>query len=99
MITYGYAKNYMYMNDGTLLLQVRIPSIHGPYKQSDSKGKTIRNYVMDDDLPYYQSVILPQLPGDGDVVVISSLDVGNNQFIVLGVTGSSYSAGATNLGG
>lgn len=99
MITYGYAKSYKYKNDGTLLVQVRIPSIHGPYKQSDSKGKTIRNYVMDNDLPYYPSLVLPELPGDGDVVAVSTLDGSNNQFIVIGLTGGSYAAGVTMIGG
>ena len=51
MITYGYAKNYKYISDGTLQIQVRIPSIHGAYKQSNYQGKTIRNYT--DDIRHY----------------------------------------------
>ena len=99
MITYGYAKDYIYKNDGTLLIRVRIPSIHGPYKQSDGNGKIIRNYVMDKDLPYYPAIELPRLPGDGDIVALSSVDGSNSEFIVLGLTGGSYTSGVYNLGG
>lgn len=95
MITYGYVKQYRYTNDGTLSIQVRIPSIHGPYKLSDYKGKTVRNYTKDENLPYYPSMLLPHLPLDGEVAVVSSLDQGNSQFIVLGLTGGSYHKGAT----
>ena len=90
MITYGYAKGYMYTNDGTLLIKIRIPSIHGPYHKSEYNGKSVHNYVDDSDLPYYPSVLLPHLPADGDVAVISSLDSSNGQFIVLGLTGGQY---------
>lgn len=99
MITYGFAKGYKYAGDGTLLIRVRIPSVHGPYMQSDSNGKKLRNYVMDNDLPWYTSVLLPHMPHEGEVVAVSSLNKGNNDFIVIGLTGGSYSAGATNLGG
>ena len=98
MITYGYVKDYQYAGDGTLLVKVRIPSIHGPYKQSDYRGKRIRNYTLDKDLPYYPSILLPHHPTEGEVAVVSSLDKGNSQFIVLGLTGGSYQAGVTNLG-
>lgn len=98
MITYGYAKDYMYTGDGSLMIKVRIPSIHGPYKRSEYNGKTIRNYIQDDDLPYYPSILLPHMPSDGDVVVISSTNDSNNQFIVIGLTGSRYKSGNT-LGG
>ena len=94
MITYGYAKSYYYTNDGTLSIKVRIPSIHGPFKLSDAGGKTVRNYVKDEDLPTYPSVLLPHMPNDGEVVVVSSLDSSNSQFIVLGLTGGSYYKGA-----
>jgi hypothetical protein len=99
MITYGYAKAYKYAGDGTLSVKVRIPSVHGPYKQSNAKGKTIKNYVLDNDLPWYSSLLLPHLPQEGEVVAIASLDKGNNDFIVIGLTGGSYNAGATNVGG
>ena len=90
MIVYGYAKGYQYRNDGTLLVQVRIPSMHGPYKQNDANGQTIRNYVQDKDLPWYFSLLLPYLPKEGEVVALSSLDSKNTNFIVIGLTGGSY---------
>ena len=99
MITYGYAKNYMYTGDGTLMIQVRIPSIHGPYSQSEYKGKIARNYVRDDDLPYYQSLLLPHLPTEGEVLALCSTDNAKTDFIVIGLTGGSYLTGVTNLGG
>lgn len=99
MITYGYAKAYKYAGDGTLSIKVRIPSVHGPYKQSNARGKTIRNYVLDSDLPWYPSLLLPHLPQEGEVVAVQSLNSGNNDFIVIGLTGGSYHAGATNIGG
>lgn len=99
MITYGYAKAYKYAGDGTLSIKVRIPSVHGPYKQSNARGKTIRNYVLDSDLPWYPSLLLPHLPQEGEVVAVQSLNSGNSDFIVIGLTGGSYHAGATNIGG
>lgn len=99
MITYGYAKAHYYTNDGTLLVQVRIPSIHGAYNQSNYKGKTIRNYTYDVDLPWYPSILLPHLPNEGEVVALSSLNNSNNNFLVIGLTGGSYHTGTTNLGG
>ena len=88
-LIYGYAKQYQYLGDGTLTVQVRIPSIHGPYKQSDAKGKTIQQYVLDKDLPFYRALLLTKLPNDGDVVAIL---YGESQedSIVLGITGGSY---------
>lgn len=99
MITYGYAKGYHYTADGTLLVQVRVPSIHGAYNQSNYRGKTVRNYTYDDDLPWYPSVLLPHLPTEGEVVALLSINNSNNNFIVIGLTGGSYNAGATNIGG
>lgn len=93
MITYGYAKQYQYTGDGTLLIQVRMPSVHGPYNQRDAGGKTIRGYVQDKDLPWFQSVLLPHLPTEGEVVMLSSLDTTSNQWVILGLTGGSYNAG------
>lgn len=97
MITFGYAKQYKYTNDSTLLVQVRIPSIHGPYLPTDGKGKTLRNYIQDDNLPFYPSLLLPHLPNEGEVVAVSSLDESNNNLLVLGLTGGSYTSGVTNL--
>lgn len=97
MITFGYAKQYRYTNDSTLQVQVRIPSIHGPYKQTDAKGKLIRNYIEDDNLPFYPSLLLPHLPNEGEVVALSSIDKGNNNFLVIGLTGGNYYSGVTNI--
>lgn len=93
MITFGYAKQYRYTNDNTLEIQVRIPSIHGPYKQTDAGGKIIRNYVQDDDLPYYPSLLLPHLPNEGEVVAISSMSTSTSNMLVIGLTGGNYYAG------
>lgn len=97
MITFGYAKGHQYTNDGTLLLQVRVPSIHGAFDQSSYRGKPIRNYVRDEDLPWYQSILLPHMPTDGEVVVLSSLSGAGTEFIVIGLTGGSYYSGVTNI--
>lgn len=95
MIIYGYAKGYQYRNDGVLLVRVRIPSMHGPYKQADANGQTIRNYTRDADLPYYPSLLLPHLPIEGEVVALSSMDTKNTNFMVIGITGGSYASGFT----
>lgn len=97
MIVYGYVKDTRYAGDGTLLVQTRIPNVHGPYLLSDYKGKKIRNYTKDEDLPWYPSLILPYLPGDGDVVALTSLDDTSSSWLILGLTGGSYNAGVTNL--
>lgn len=99
MIIYGYAKAYHYTNDGTLLVQVRIPSIHGAYNQSNYNGRRIRNYTYDADLPWYPSILLSHLPNEGEVVALSSINNSNNNFLVIGLTGGSYHTGTTNLGG
>lgn len=90
MITYGYVKEYKYRSDGTLMIRVRIPSIHGAYNQSDYRGKLIRNYVLDPDLPYYPSLLLPHLPNEGEVVALASLSNSKSEFLVIGLTGGSY---------
>ena len=97
MIVYGYAKATKYSGDGTLLIQTRIPNIHGPYLLSDYKGKRVRNYTEDSDLPWYPSLALPYLPGDGDVVALTSLDDTSASWLILGLTGGSYNAGVTNI--
>lgn len=99
MITYGYAKDYYYAGDGTLMIKVRVPSVHGPYVETGFNGRRSRNYVGDADLPYYPSLLLPHLPNEGEVVAVASMDSGNNNFLVIGLTGGSYTAGVTNLGG
>lgn len=95
MMVLGYAKDYYYAGDSSLMVKVRIPNIHGPYKQSDAKGKIIHNFVEDSDLPYYQSVLLPQMPKDGDVVVLANMNSSerNPNFLVVGLTGASYTSG------
>ena len=94
MIVYGYAKGYYYDEQGSLFVKVRIPSIHGAYRQQDYKGKTIRNYVLDEDLPFYQAVVLPRMPNEGDVVALTSTSEGSgSDFLVVGLTGSSYNDG------
>ena len=97
MIVYGYVKETKYSGDGTFLIKVRIPNIHGPYLVSEYKGKAIRNYTKDEDLPWYSSLLLPYTPGDGDVVAISSLDSSPSNWIVIGLTGGSYRKGTTNI--
>lgn len=99
MVVYGYAKSYYYTGDGTLQVQVRIPQIHGPYTESGYQGQRVRNYTRDADLPYYPSLLLPHLPVEGEVVALTSVDSKNSLFLVIGLTGGSYSSGVTNLGG
>lgn len=97
MVMFGYAKDYYYTGDNTLMIRVRVPNIHGPYRKQDAKGKTIRNYVSDNDLPYYQSLLLPHLPVEGEVVALTPISESNSNldFIVIGLTGASYSSPTT----
>ncbi len=97
MIVYGYVKDFKYAGDGTMQIQVRIPNVHGAYQKTDYKGKTIRNYTADEDLPWYPSVLLPHEPTEGEVVALTSLDKSSSNWLVLGLTGGSYNAGATNI--
>lgn len=90
MIVNGYAKGYRYSGDGTLYIKVRIPTIHGPYTESENRGNKIYNYVRDEDLPYYQSILLPSLPNDGEVVALATVKENISQFMVIGLTGGSY---------
>ena len=98
MIINGYAKGYKYAGDGTLLIKVRIPSIHGPMNQREYKGKQVRGYVLDADLPYYPSLLLPHLPNDGEVVALTSTNEQNSKFFVLGLTGGAYFENLTDGG-
>lgn len=95
MLTHGYAKGYKYAGDGTLLVKVRIPSIHGAYTQQEYQGRRPHNYVLDKDLPYYPSVILPNLPGEGDVVLLCSINESNQEWYVIGLTGGAFAASIT----
>lgn len=93
MVIYGYVKQYQYSNDGTLLIQARVPSIHGPYDITNAKGKTVKNYVRDDDLPWYPSVLLPHLPNEGEVVaILATTSSASSNKIIIGLTGGSYYA-------
>lgn len=97
MIVYGYVKDFKYAGDGTMKIQVRIPNIHGAYLLTDYNGKKVRNYTADDDLPWYQSLLLPHEPTEGEVVALASLDKSSSSWLVIGLTGGSYDAGTTNL--
>jgi hypothetical protein len=99
MIVFGYAKDSYYTMDSILVVRVRIPNIHGPYKKEDAKGKTIHNYVEDKDLPYYQSLLLPRLPNEGDVVALTATSNSNTNtnFLVIGLTGATYSTPHTDM--
>lgn len=91
MIIYGYVKDYKYANDGTFQIKARIPAIHGPYKQQSTKG----NYTRDEDLPWYTSILLPHLPTEGEVVMLQSVNESkSSEYVVIGLTGGSYLAGA-----
>ena len=97
MFMYGYAKAYRMNGDGTMSIKVRVPTLHGPYVQTQAQGKTIRNYVEDGSLPWYPSILLPYTPTDGDIVVISTTNDTPNSWLVIGLTGGSYNSGITNI--
>ena len=90
MIINGYVKEYRYEGDGTLMIKVRIPNIHGPMSEREYKGQHVRNYVRDDELPFYPSVLLPHLPNNGEVVALMETNNGTYDFMVIGLTGGSY---------
>ena len=97
MIVYGYAKSDKYSGDGTMLIQVRIPNVHGAYQKADYRGKSIKNYTEDSSLPWYPSLLLPHEPAEGEVVALSSLDNSASNWLIIGLTGGSYNTGATSL--
>lgn len=99
MVVNGYAIKYMYSGDGTLMIQVRIPSIHGPMSEREYDGKQVRNYTKEQDLPYYSSVLLPHLPTYGEVVALVPVNESNAEFMVMGLTGGSWYTNKTNKGG
>ena len=91
MIAFGFAKDYTYDGDGTLKIQVRIPSIHGPYRQQSTKGI----YVQDKDLPWLTSLLLPSMPAEGDVLALqTTTNSKSSEFIVIGLTGGNYHNGS-----
>lgn len=96
MIINGYVKSYQYAGDGTLMIQVRVPTIHGPVDQKEYNGKSARNYVRDEDLPYYPSLLLPHLPAEGEVVALMSRSDKTTELMVIGLTGGSYYTNITN---
>lgn len=90
MIVYGFAKDYRYSGDGTLQVQVRIPSIHGPYKQVSTKGI----YTLDEDLPWVTCLLTVNLPVEGDVIMLQSIDESRgSDYVGLGLTGGNYHNG------
>ena len=91
MIVYGFAKDYRYDGDGTLKIKVRIPSIHGGYKQVTNKG----TYTLDENLPWITSLLTVNLPVEGDVVMLQTVnDSKSSEFVVLGLTGGNYHTGS-----
>lgn len=91
MIVFGFAKNYQYDGDGTLKVQVRIPSIHGPYVQVSNKG----TYTRDQDLPWVTCMLMPNLPAEGDVIALqTTTESKSSDFIGIGMTGGNYHNGA-----
>lgn len=96
MIFFGFAKDYTYDSDGTLKVQVRIPSIHGPYEQTSTKGI----YTRDEHLPWLSSLLLPSMPSEGDVVALETINESkSSEAIVIGLTGGNYHNGARIIGG
>ena len=96
-VTYGYAMNSKYGGDGNLYIQVRIPSVHGPYDQREYLGKQVRKYTQDKDLPWFPSVILPHMPAQGEVVALVAVDDWGSSFLITGLMGGSYVGTQTNL--
>lgn len=91
MIIFGYAKGSRVNDRGVTEIQVRIPSIHGPWDMKAYNGARVRNYTLDQDLPYYPSLILPRDPEVGDVVALISFDETPHNLMVIGLTGTKYS--------
>ena len=94
MLILGYAIKYRYADNGTVEVQVRIPNVHGPMDLTEYHGSSANNYVAEDDLPYYMSIIMPHLPNYGDVVVLSSRSDAMCEWVVIGLTGGNYLRGA-----
>lgn len=90
MIVYGYVKDYRYTEEGGLLIQVRIPNIHGARNREEYRGSKVRNFVEDKDLPYYPSLLLKEHPALDQTVALVSTDSSNNSYLVLGPISSSY---------
>lgn len=95
MIVFGYVKDCKVDGHGSYTIQVRIPSIHGAYDKESYRGNKIRNYVEDNDLPYYTSLILPHVPNEGEVVALASMSENSKEFIVIGITGGFHTSNET----
>ena len=95
-LVYGYAIEHKYGGDGNLYIKTRVPTVHGPLDQKDYRGKQVRRYVGDADLPWYPSILLPHLPNYGEVVLLLSKDPDVSGFVVIGVMGGSYIGTKTN---
>lgn len=96
MLITGYAKDYYYDSSSCMYIRVRIPNIHGAYKQQEYEGQQIKNYTLDENLPYYRSIELPRAPREGDIVLLASTSDGNgSERVVIGLMGSSYNDGKT----
>ena len=98
MQIHGYVIDTKYSGDGTLYLKVRIPAIHGPMTQSEYQGKPVRNYTLDQDLPYYPSNLLPSVPVYGEVVTLEESANKTYHFTVIGLTGGTYGGRWVNTG-
>lgn len=92
MLVYGYAKDSKYADDGQLLIQVRIPNIHGPNTQQEFRGQRVSNYVLDKDLPWYPALILPHIPNVDEVVALTNINESSTDFVVVGITGGEYNS-------
>lgn len=91
MIVFGFVKGYQYAGDGTLKVQVRIPSIHGPYVQQVSKA----TYTLDKDLPWVTCALLPTMPVEGDVIMLQTTNESKSSTMVgIGLTGGNYHNGS-----
>ena len=90
MVVYGYVYDTMYTGTGELMVQVRIPNIHGPIDQRDYQGQRVKNYTKDENLPWYPALLMPHMPKYLEVVCLMSVNSANNEFIVIGLTGGQY---------
>lgn len=94
----GYAIEVRYGGDGTMYVKTRIPAIHGPMRETEYRGKHVRNYVRDQDLPWYPAFLLPSVPIYGEVVTLQESASQTYHFTVVGLTGGTYGGTWTNVG-
>lgn len=90
MVIYGIAIDTRYSNSGELEVKTRIPNVHGPMSETEYQGAQVTNYTREADLPWYKSILLPNLPNYGEIVLLDSVNGANNEWVVLGVTGGTY---------